>query len=48
MCTLLKKYKKEIIAGAHIARYKIEDNDTMKQTINISQAWTAELKKHAL
>ena len=36
---------KDIIAGAHKARYTVGEDDTKKQAINISQAWMAELQK---
>jgi hypothetical protein len=37
---------KDIIAGAHKARYTVADDDTKKQAISISEAWMAELQKH--
>ena len=46
MCTLRNQYMKDIIAGAHKARYTVGEYDTKKQAINISQARMAELKKH--
>ena len=46
MCTLRNQYMKDIIAGAHKARYTVGEDDTKKQAINISQAWMAELQKH--
>jgi hypothetical protein len=46
MCTLRNQYMKDIIAGAHKARYTVADDDTKKQAISISEAWMAELQKH--
>jgi hypothetical protein len=46
LCTLRNQYMKDIIAGAHKARYTVGEDDTKKQAINISQAWMAELQKH--
>jgi len=46
MCTLRNQYMKDIIAGAHKARYTVGEDDTKKHVINISQAWMAELLKH--
>ena len=46
MCTLRNQYMKDIIAGAHKARYTVGEDDSKKQAINISQAWMAELQKH--
>ena len=37
---------KDIIAGAHKARYTVAEDDTQKQAISISEAWMAELQKH--
>ena len=37
---------KDIIAGAHKARYTVGEDDKKNQAINISQAWMAELQKH--
>ena len=36
MCTLRNQYMKDIIAGAHKARYTVGEFDTKKQAINIS------------
>ena len=36
MCTLRNQYMKDIIAGAHKARYTVGEDDTKKQAINIS------------
>jgi hypothetical protein len=38
MCTLLNQYMKDIIAGAHKARYTMVQDDTKKQDISISEA----------
>jgi hypothetical protein len=46
MCTLRNQYMKDIIAGAHKARYTVAEDDTKKQAISISEAWMAELQKH--
>ncbi len=46
MCTLRNQYMKDIIAGAHKARYTVGEDDKKNQAINISQAWMAELQKH--
>ena len=46
LCTLRNQYMKDIIAGAHKARYTVGEDNTKKQAINISQAWMAELQKH--
>jgi hypothetical protein len=46
MCTLRNKYMKDIIAGAHKARYTVADDDKKKQAISISETWMAELQKH--
>ena len=45
MCTLRNQYMKDIIAGAHKARYTVAEDDTKKQAISISEAWMAELQK---
>ncbi len=37
---------KDIIAGAHKARYTVGEDDKKNQAINISQEWMAELQKH--
>jgi hypothetical protein len=46
MCTLRNQYMKDIIAGAHKARYTVAEDDTKKKAISISEAWMAELQKH--
>jgi hypothetical protein len=46
MCTLCNQYIKDIIAGAHKARYTVAEDDTKNQAISISEAWMAELQKH--
>ena len=46
MCTLRNQYMKDIIAGAHKARYTVAEDVTKKQAISISEAWMAELQKH--
>jgi hypothetical protein len=46
MCTQRNQYMKDIIAGAHKARYTVTDDDTKKQAISISEEWMAELQKH--
>ena len=46
MCTLRNQYMKDIIAGAHKARYTVADDDSNNKGISISEAWMAELQKH--
>jgi hypothetical protein len=46
MWTLRNQYMKDIIAGAHKARYTVAEDVTKKQAISISEAWMAELQKH--
>jgi hypothetical protein len=46
MCSLRNQYMKDIIAGAHKARYTVAEEDTKKKAISITEAWIAELKKH--
>jgi hypothetical protein len=46
MCTLRNQYMKDIIAGAHKARYTVVEDDTKKQAISISEAWMAEIQNH--
>ena len=36
---------KDIIAGAHKARYTVADDDSNNKGISISEAWMAELQK---
>jgi hypothetical protein len=38
---------KDIIAGAHKARYTVAEDETKNQAISISEAWMAELQKHS-
>ena len=37
---------KDIIAGAHKARYTVADDDSNNKGISISEEWMAELQKH--
>ena len=37
---------KDIIAGAHKARYTVADDDSNNKGVSISEAWMAELQKH--
>ena len=37
---------KDIIAGAHKARYTVADDDSNNKGISISEAWMVELQKH--
>jgi hypothetical protein len=46
MCTLRNQYMKDIIAGAHKARYTVAEEDTKMQAISISEAWMADQQKH--
>ena len=46
MCTLRNQCMKNIIAGAHKARYTVGEDEKKNQAINISQAWMAKLQKH--
>lgn len=46
LCTLRHQYMKDIIADAQKARYTVDEDDSKKQGIVISEAWMAELQKH--
>ena len=46
LCTLRKQYMQDIISDASKKRFKINDEDSKRQGIAISDGWFQELMKH--
>jgi hypothetical protein len=46
LCTLRRQYMKDIIRGAQDKRYKAEEGDDKKDSIQITEAWIEQLNKH--
>jgi len=46
LCTLKRDYMEEIIAAANEKRFKVDQEETKKEAILISDKWMKELTKH--